>query len=382
MSGNILSNLSPKEIGKRIRIAREKSDITQAAAAKIIDAARTTMVAIEKGSRQIKPKELLLLSRAFNLPVSDLLNEKIITNSFNVQFRAANNRSDEENKEIEPIIEDWQSLCHDYFDLEKLLNKPLPRNYPEEYMTGNIPIQLLAETIATKERNRLGLGDSPIQKLRDILEHEVGLRIFFIEMPTKFSEIYAYDEQLGGCLAINSNHPEERQRWSMSHGYLHFLAHRKKLVYHFDGQYKKYPESERLAELFAMFFLMPTSSISKYFMDSKSNGKFSISDLLRFADYYGVGVQTITHRLEGLKFLPTGTWDNLKSRGFKIRDAQKEIGLMRDLKERTDKYPKRYQYMAMEALELGEISEAKFAKLMSVKRLEARRIRDVLSKNL
>lgn len=378
MSENILNSLSAKDVGKRIRAAREKGKITQASAAAIIDVARTTMVAIEKGERQVKPNELLMLSRAFNISVSDLLNKNLPTKSFDVQFRASPNRTAEENNEIKGIINDWQQLCLEYFELENILDKPLIKNYPNEYPTDNISYQILAETIAARERIRLGLGDNPIRGIREILEEKVGLRIFFIEMPTKFSEIYAYDEQLGGCLAINSNHPEVRQRWSMSHGYLHFLAHRNRLIYHYQGQYQKYPESEKLADLFAMHFLMPTSSVSEQFMNHKQKNKFSIADLVRLAHHFGVGVQTICQRLEGLKFLPTGTWEDLKSRGIRVGEAQTKLNLNEGNRETKSKFPIRYQFLALEALELGKITESRFSKLLDVNRLEARKIRNIL----
>ena len=57
--------------------------------------------------------------------------------------------------------------------------------------------------------------------------------------------MYTYDEKLGGCMAINANHPEERRRWSLAHGYLHFLAHRRKSVVGLiERPDQKIPESE------------------------------------------------------------------------------------------------------------------------------------------
>ncbi|MEQ8961504.1 MAG: ImmA/IrrE family metallo-endopeptidase [Coleofasciculus sp. C2-GNP5-27] len=74
----------------------------------------------------------------------------------------------------------------------------------------------------------------------------------------------------------NADHPEERRRWSLAHGYLHFLAHRRKPVLDFEGQYKRMPESERLAEAFPKYFLMPTSGLLKRFNDMyRANGKFT-----------------------------------------------------------------------------------------------------------
>ena len=46
---NGLEQMSPESVGERLRIAREKANFTQEDAAKAIDVARTTLVAIEQG---------------------------------------------------------------------------------------------------------------------------------------------------------------------------------------------------------------------------------------------------------------------------------------------------------------------------------------------
>ena len=56
------------------------------------------------------------------------------------------------------------------------MDAPLPRNYPQEYDVTNMPIEAAAESIAIAERQRLGLGDSPVPMLRNILEQSVGIR--------------------------------------------------------------------------------------------------------------------------------------------------------------------------------------------------------------
>jgi len=183
---------------------------------------------------------------------------------------------------------------------------------------------------------------------------------------------------LGGSLAINAHHPVERQRWSLSHGYLHFLAHRRNPVFHYEGQYDRWPESERLADAFAMHFLLPTSSVSRHFAAFKRDGKFTPADLLTLADYYGVGVETLVRRMEGLKLLPTGTWESLKSRGFKVREAQTQFSIEARERERVDKYPVYYKHLAIEALDDGSITEGRFAELLGVDRVAARQIAAVL----
>lgn len=378
MATNILDNIDLRTLGELLQQARKKCGMTQADAAKVIDAARTTMIAIEKGERRLKPNELIKLARAYGRSVSDFVRPRPVVESFEVQFRAVYQRSEEEEAEIKPFILQLEELCQNYLELEKIMDAPLPQNYPLEYPVKNMPIKSAAESIAIAERQRLGLGDAPIPKLRDILEQDVGLRIFYLKMPQKYSEVYSYNEQVGGCMAINANHPEERRRWSMAHGYLHFLAHRRKPEFHFDNQYQRMPESEQLAETFPKYFLMPTSGLLKRFNDMyRTHGKFTPTNLFTLAHYYGVSLEALVYRLEEIELLPTGTWEKLKDRGLKVRKVQQELGL-EEIPQRVDVMPLHYQHLAIEALDQGLITEGRFADFLSVDRLEARRIAEAL----
>ena len=378
MASNILDTIDMSRLGELLQQARKKCGVTQADAAKIIDAARTTIVAIEKGERRLKPNELIKLARAYGRSISDFVQSRPIIQPFEVQFRAAYRRNEDEEEQINPSISHLEELCRNYLELEEIMDAPLPQNYPQEYQVSNMPLEATAESIAIAERQRLGLGDSTIAHLRDILEQSVGLRIFYIKMPSKYSEVYSFDEKLGGCMAINANHPEERRRWSLAHGYLHFLAHRRKPVVDFDGQYQRLPESERLAEAFPKYFLMPTSSLLKQFNDMhRSHGKFTPTNLFTLAHYYGVSVSALVYRLEDLELLPSGTWDRLRDRGLKVRKVQQELGL-EAIMQRTDVTPIHYQHLAIEALDQGLITEGRFANFLDVDRLEARRLAELL----
>lgn len=378
MTINILDNIDLRKLGELLQQARKKCGMTQADAAQVIDAARTTIVAIEKGERRLKPKELIKLARAYGQAVSDFVRPSPIVESFDVQFRVAYRRSEQEEAQINPSIQRLEELCRNYLEIEKIIDAPLPRNYPQEYEVTNMPIEAAAESIAIAERQRLGLGDGPIPVLRDVLEQSVGLRIFYLEMPSKYSGLYSYDEQLGGCIAINAKHPEERRRWSLTHEYLHFLAHRRKPVLDYENQYQRKPESERLADTFPDYFLMPTSGLLKRFNDMyQTHGKFTPTNLFTLAHYYGVSIEALVNRLEAMKLIPSGTWDRLRDRGLKVRKVQQELGL-EEIPQRTDMLPIHYQHLAIEALDQGLITEGRFADLLGVDRLEARRIAETL----
>ena len=96
MATNILDNIDLRKLGERLQQARKTSGITQADAAQIIDTARTTIVAIEKGERRLKPHELIKLARAYGRAVSDFVRPSPIIEPFAVQFRAAYQRNEQE----------------------------------------------------------------------------------------------------------------------------------------------------------------------------------------------------------------------------------------------------------------------------------------------
>jgi Zn-dependent peptidase ImmA (M78 family)/DNA-binding XRE family transcriptional regulator len=370
--------MDPKRLGDLLQQARKKRGMTQADAAKVIDAARTTLVAIEKGERRLKPNELIKLARAYGRSISDFVRSTPAIEPFEVQFRAVYHRHEQEEGEINPVIEHFEQLCRNYLELEHIMASPMARSYPPEYRCDTLPLEAAAENIALAERQRLGLGDGPLPQLRDILELNVGIRVFYLKMPAKYSEIYSYDPQLGACMAINQNHGEARRRWSMAHGYLHFLAHRCKPVLDFDEQYQRPPKSELLAEAFPKYFLMPTSGLLRRFTDmSSGHGKFTTTNLFTLANYYGVSIESLAYRMEGMALLPTGTWDRLRDRGIKVRKVQEDLGLQQTA-HRADQLPVHYQHLAIDALEQGKITEGRFADFLEVDRLEARRIAEAL----
>lgn len=378
MATNILDTIDLRKLGELLQQARKKRSMTQADAAKVIDAARTTIVAIEKGERRLKPNELIKLARAYGQAVSDFVRPIPAIEPFAIQFRAAYQRSEQEEARIDLIVQRLEELCQNYLELEEIMDAPLPRNYPQAYEVTNMPIEASAESIAIAERQRLGLGDGPIPLLRDTLEQSVGLRIFYLEMPSKYSGVYSYDRRLGGCVAINANHPEERRRWSLAHEYLHFLAHRQKPTLDYEDQYQRKPESERLADTFPDYFLMPTSGLFKRFNDMcQAHGKFTPTNLFTLAHYYGVSVEALTNRLEAMKLLSSGTGERLRDRGLKVRKVQQELGL-ESIPQRTDIVPIHYQHLAIEAFDQGLITEGRFADFLGVDRLEARRIAEAL----
>lgn len=368
---NFIDPLNPQTLGFELKKAREKRGLTQQDAAEMLGMARTTITAIEKGERRIKSSELIQLAEAYGGTVGDFVRpERPKAMPFHPQFRLAY-RAHKNNQPIEAeVVNLFETLCQDYLELETIMEDHLLYRYPAEYIVSDNRIEQQAESIAIQERQRLGLGDGPLPTLRTLLEREVGLRIFYLNLkPSYYGGWYIYDALRGGCIAINANHPPERRRWSLAHEYAHFLAHRHETDMFREDAYERLPARERFAESFAKNFLMPVSSIGRQ-IGSKDIQR---ADLFILAKYFGVSVQAMTLRLEELRYIPVGTYDDLQERGIKIHQIQDLLGIQ-PVVEPAEKLPIRFQYLAVSALEQGEISEGLFAKYLGVTRAQAREI--------
>jgi Zn-dependent peptidase ImmA (M78 family) len=123
---------------------------------------------------------------------------------------------------------------------------------------------------------------------------------------------------------------------------------------------------------------MPTSEVQERFNTIlRTKEDPTPADLCILADYFGVSVAAMARRLEDMKLLPTGTWDTLKERGSKVRKAQEKLGIQPEGSS-DPMLPRRYQYLALEALDEGDITEGQFADFLRVERLKARTIAEAL----
>lgn len=373
MTASTLDRTDPRELGKRLQAARKARGLTQAEVSRRLDVARTTVTAMESGDRQVRAEELPRLARLYGRSIGELLQREEPVEPFTVQFRSALPPGEYDEQELDPHVFELQRLCEDYLELERLREAPLATRTPPPYAIGPDP-ERAGEDIAGRERQRLGLGDGPLWKLRDVLENDVGLRIFYLELPSRVAAMFAYGRELGGCVAVNRNHPPERRRHALSHEYGHFLTERYRPTVTLLGRYQRVPARERFAETFARAFLLPEGGLVRRFHDlyQARSGRITPADLCVLAHLYFVSLQVMTLRLEELGLIPVGTWERLTQRGFKVREAQALLDLP-EPPETADRLPMRYRYLAAEAYSDGDLSEGQLARFLRSSRVGARR---------
>ena len=372
-----LESVDPRALGRRLQEARKSRGLTQQDAADALSVARTTITALEKGDRRARAEELVRLAGIYGRKVNDLVGPREPVPDFAVQFRAAAARSGQASvqEDVNQAVNDFQRLCEDYNQLERLNGVSLEHAYPVQYRAKGISAELAAQDVASAERNRLGLGDGPLLRLRELLEEDAGLRVFAIELPSRIAGLFAYTDELGGCIAVNARHPRERRRWTLAHEYGHFLTTRYQSEIAILGAYERKPASERLADAFAGCFLMPESGLRRRFneLSRSGGGSLTAADVCRMAHHYFVSVEAMMRRLEQMGVLPRGTWDRLRDRGFKVREAQQQLGLTPQASSARS-LPARYEFLAVCAYEADELSEGELARYLRTDRVSARRI--------
>jgi len=373
MDNKVLEQIDPHVLGQRLQEARRAAGLTQQAIATQMEMARTTIVAIEKGERRITPEELIRFAKVYGRQVSDFVGRPTVAQGFVGQFRSVERREIETHSEYEQVAVDLQGRSEDYVELERIVAAPLTRAYPPPYDTAGGNARQVAADIAAAERNRLGLGDGPIGNLRERLEAEVGLRIFYFPMPSKIAGVFAYNEDLGACVGINSKHPRDRRQWSLAHEYGHFLIHRYQPELTILETRRLNAGKERLADAFAENFLMPASGLNRRFSDihRSSNQGATLADILNLAALYRVAVQALVLRLETLRRLPPGTWERLVAEGFEVRKAQRLLGIEAN-PPIEDLFPQRYVALAVTAFRRGDLTEGQLARYLWTDRLSAR----------
>lgn len=359
-------------LAARLREARRARGVSQESAAQEIGVSRPTLIALEQGRRPAKPDEVVRLARLYGRSVAELVRPTTAVSGLVAQFRVGSGAG-AHGTAIALAVDDLQRLADSVVALEETTGVQRPRHYPAPYDVSGLPPEAAAEQVADAERRRLGLGDGPLPQLRSVLENDVGLLVFAVPLASKVAALYGYAEPAGGCVAVNSRHPHERQRWSLAHEYAHFLTSRHGAEVTALPGASRTSAGERLADAFGGHFLMPALGLARRFNAQRQSrgGRFSAGDLLQLAALYEVSAEAMALRLESLRLTTPGWWKSLRDRGLRVEQAKELVGLATQ-PGGEELLPLRHRYLAVEAHLSGELSEGQLVELLRLDRLAVR----------
>jgi Zn-dependent peptidase ImmA (M78 family) len=370
-------SLTTAEIGERLRIAREEANQTQAEAARAIDVARTTLVAIEQGQRRARVSEMQRLAKLYNTSVNALLRREAIYVDLSPRFRKLNIAAAEDG--ALQAVQLLSDLARAELELENLLGIKRVRNYPPErpLLPGDVRIQ--AEQAALELRQRLGLGLAPISDIVTLLEMELGIRIFVRRFDGRISGLFAYDEAVGACMLLNANHPRERRSQTAGHETGHFIAMRRSPeILHADELSNS--REERYADAFGRaLFTPPRAVMQKFHEVTAGAAKLTRRHIIVLAHFFGVSREAMVRRLEELDLTKPGTWDWFAGNGgITDEQARQVLGdlVPTDVRKAEADRPTtlRLNLLAAEVHRRGLLSEGQLARLLHLPRVELRSI--------
>jgi Zn-dependent peptidase ImmA (M78 family)/DNA-binding XRE family transcriptional regulator len=373
-------NLDPIRLGQRLQNARKATGLTQQAVADQLGMARTTLVAMEKGERTVRPEELMALASLYRVSVNELQRASDPLPSIALQFRG---RIDDHGKlALEAAC---RALAEDYLFLEGLRSAPLPRRLPAEVALG-ADASRAARIAAEDERRRLGLGLEPILSLRSLLEERLGIRVFQFELPgaSSVAAVYFYQEPAGAVICVNAVQSWRRRRLSLTHEFGHVIGSRHYadvLDTSVAGATGRSSPSEAFADSFQRHFLMPCGALERFVATRREErgGRFVPNDIVELADSFGVSFEAMCRALEEDGLIKSGAFEYLSSRGFEPRYNERAENWFATDADRSA-VSSRFQRLATAAVVARQISEGTLAKLLRVDRVEARAIvRDLMN---
>jgi Zn-dependent peptidase ImmA (M78 family)/transcriptional regulator with XRE-family HTH domain len=375
MTGDRLTDAA---LGERLRLVRENAKLTQADAASLMGAARTTLVAIEQGKRRVQMDELQKLAMAYRTSANALLRREAVHLDMVPRFRKLSESGDDAVERASQLLND---LVRAEVELENALGVSRTRNYPRErpILPGEIRAQ--AEQDAQELRDWLGLGPGPITDIVSILDLQLGIRVYVRPLDGKVSGLFAYDDTAGACILLNANHPHERLMQTAVHELAHFVSTRSQPeVLTQDEQFTS--REERYANMFQRCFITPARAVRQRFAEiTAGQSHLTRRHIILLAHAFGVSREAMVRRLEELKLARDGTWDWFVANGGIIDDQVRQVlGDLPDRKMNAARaqglVPPRLSLLAREAWKKEIYSEGQLARLLHLSRHEIREVLD------
>ncbi len=376
-----LNELSAHEIGRRLRLARENAGIKQDEAAQFIGLSRPTLVAIEKGGRNIRIQELQVLAHHYGVSANALLRREAVHTDLVHRFRRMRETEDRHKSEAIQLFND---LIRADVELENVLGIERRWNYPPERGISDGNVLDLAELHAQELRNWLGLGLGPIADIFSVIEFGLGIRLYQrrLASKSKVAGLFTFDENIGACILLNANHPLSRRVQSAGHEVGHFFGTRRKPeVLEEDERFLS--RDERYANAFGRAFLTPSESFENSFRQLQEiTGKTTRRLIILLSQQYNISRQACGLRLEELGLAKKGTWDWFeRNGGITKRHVQEVLGEMADRPDpaKTDAdrpISHRMSLMAHAAWQRALMSEGQLVDLLRVRRSDLRKVID------
>lgn len=216
--------LTHEALAERLRTAREACGLTQEAVAAQLGVSRPTLAQIEAGNRKVTGLELVRLARLYGRDIADLVADEFEDAGEPVLLRALPEaRSD---PRVGAAVRQAMALVREILALRRLLDAgktdPGLPVYRLPRLTTRWHAVEMGNRLAALERQRLGLGLSPVPDLAALLENQ-GALVLEMDLPQAVSG-FTFRLDRNVAFATHARHALVRRRFSLAHEYCHALC--------------------------------------------------------------------------------------------------------------------------------------------------------------
>lgn len=385
-------------LARRLKEARESAQVTQEAAAEALAVPRTAIVHIEAGNRAVSTLELVELAHLYGRDIASFFTEDdaakpeddalITLYRIDPLFR--------DNPEVKESVSKCIEICRAGMALSEILDSSRragpPAYHVEPPRSPSEAIQQ-GERTAADERKRIGIGDSPVPDMADLITTQ-GVWASGAELPDEMSGLFLRHPSIGLAILVNYHHAATRKRFSYAHEFAHCLLDRTQPVSITTSQNQN-NLSEVRANAFAAAFLMPAGGVSA-FLNSLDKGapsrqtlhvytpagedpehaieaqrrpspgsqKIVYQDVAQLASYFRVSYTAAVYRLRNLASISQTECTALLADNLHASSYLKLLRMMDDQEAVEEPKPDRHlvnqvAYLAVEAFRRDEISRGK-----------------------
>jgi Zn-dependent peptidase ImmA (M78 family)/transcriptional regulator with XRE-family HTH domain len=402
--------LTKEELGQRIRAAREACGLTQEQLGEPAGLNRLAVGQIESGTRSVSSIELDRIAYAVGRDIKSFFAETFEErDALTALFRSDSALA--EQTELLRALRDSLAVGREMTNLEHLLGidraqlltaayeLPAPNSRWDAIQQG--------QKIAAEERQRLGLGSSPVTELSELLEAQ-GVRTAIVRLPDNISGLTLSDKTPGAFVVINAGHSELRRRFSLAHEYAHVLLDRDR-----SGAISRAENRADLLEVranaFAAEFLMPMEGVSQFIQAlgkgaasrtqvavfdeaeavqveqraTPGSQEIQLYDVALLAHHFGASRISALYRLKNLRLIDEREFQSMKTKedagaGKAIADFLAAPERSREDSARDD-FRRRFLGLALEAYRREEITRSKFGELAAMVGMRKDHIRAALT---
>ena len=397
--------MDAKDLGSRLRTARESRGLSQKAVAVALDLPRTAVTQLEAGNRSVSTLELTRLSELYLQPVSDLLHKG--AGGKNDDVLVALHRMVpglEENPGTREQVARSVNLCREGTALKRLLgtaHRPGPPCYEMRNPSSSGEAVMQGEEVAEQERRRLGIANAPISDVSELIVSQ-GIWASGVMLPDGMSGLFLRHHSIGLAILVNSSHPGGRKRFSYAHEYAHALLDRNGHIA-ISSTDNSAEMIERRANAFAAALLMPRAGIRAFLrnldkgqpsrhehaiFDAASGGhtvaaqrtrprsqRITYMDNAALAHQFGVSYRAAAYRLKSLRYISDRECSGLLScehfgrRHLKLRYMYQDVGGHEHQRHWDRELRSEVTHLAVEAYRREEISRGRVLELSKILRI-------------